>query len=166
MFDRFTLEEKAVAQWVQKNNKHAGATTNTLSNVKNYYLSVRGMQEVMGIVGIPIKSYEQLDTFEKNLIIAILNECGIIMERRRLSQEKYKIEMRTHQEKLRSNLLRAISHDLRTPLTGISGNAAILMDQETLLPEGKKHELYTSIYDDAMWLMNLTENLLGFFTKA
>lgn len=115
----------------------------------------------MGIVGIPIKSYEQLDTFEKNLIIAILNECGIIMERRRLSQEKYKIEMRTHQEKLRSNLLRAISHDLRTPLTGISGNAAILMDQETLLPEGKKHELYTSIYDDAMWLMNLTENLLS-----
>lgn len=161
MFDRFTLEEKAVAQWVQKNNKHAGATTNTLSNVKNYYLSVRGMQEVMGIVGIPIKSYEQLDTSEKNLIIAILNECGIIMERRRLSQEKYKIEMRTHQEKLRSNLLRAISHDLRTPLTGISGNAAILMDQETLLPEGKKHELYTSIYDDAMWLMNLTENLLS-----
>ena len=35
------------------------------------------------------------------------------------------------------------------------------MDQETLLPEGKKHELYTSIYDDAMWLMNLTENLLS-----
>ena len=60
MFDRFTLEEKAVAQWVQKNNKHAGATTNTLSNVKNYYLSVRGMQEVMGIVGIPIKSYVTL----------------------------------------------------------------------------------------------------------
>ena len=161
MFDRFTLEEKAVAQWVQKNNKHAGATTNTLSNVKNYYLSVRGMQEVMGIVGIPIKSYEPLDTFEKNLIIAILNECGIIMERRRLSQEKYNIEMRTHQEKLRSNLLRSISHDLRTPLTGISGNAAILMDQETLLPEEKKQELYSSIYDDAMWLMNLTENLLS-----
>lgn len=161
MFSQFTLEEKAVAQWVQKNNKHAGATTNTLSNVKNYYLSVRGMQEVMGIVGIPIKSYEPLDTFEKNLIIAILNECGIIMERRRLSQEKYKIEMRTHQEKLRSNLLRAISHDLRTPLTGISGNAAILLDQETLLPEEKKRELYSSIYDDAMWLMNLTENLLS-----
>lgn len=129
MFSQFTLEEKAVAQWVQKNNKHAGATTNTLSNVKNYYLSVRGMQEVMGIVGIPIKSYEPLDTFEKNLIIAILNECGIIMERRRLSQEKYNIEMRTH--------------------------------QETLLPEEKKQELYSSIYDDAMWLMNLTENLLS-----
>lgn len=161
MFDRFTLEEKAVAQWVQKNNKHAGTTTNTLSNVKNYYLSVRGMQEVMGIVGIPITSYELLDTFEKNLIIALLNECGIIMERRRLSQEKYNIEMRTRQEKLRSNLLRSISHDLRTPLTGISGNAAILMDQETLVPEEKKQELYTSIYDDAMWLMNLTENLLS-----
>lgn len=161
ILNSLTVEEKAVAEWVRKNNKHAGATTNTLMNAKNYYLSVRGMQGVMGVVGIPIKGYPELDAFEKNLLIAILNECGIIIERRRLGYEKQKIEMETHQERLRSNLLRAISHDLRTPLTSISGNADVLMEESVVLPESKKQELYHAIYNDAMWLVNLTENLLS-----
>ena len=75
--------------------------------------------------------------------------------------EKQKIEMETHQERLRSNLLRAISHDLRTPLTSISGNADVLMEESVVLAESKKQELYRAIYDDAMWLVNLTENLLS-----
>lgn len=154
-------QETAVAEWVRKNNKHAGATTNTLSNAENYYLSVRGVQEVMAVVGIPLKNYPGLDTFEKNLLIYILNECGIIMERSRLSLQNKEIELETKQEKLRSNLLRSISHDLRTPLTSISGNAGILMEQEIVLTEDKKQELYRSIYDDSMWLVNLTENLLS-----
>lgn len=156
-----TLEEKGVADWVRKNNKHAGATTNTFSHAANYYLSVRGIRGVMAVVAVPSRYYPDLDVFEKNLLIAILNECGIIMERRRLGQEKQEIEMETRQERLRSNLLRAISHDLRTPLTSISGNASVLMEKDIVLSEEKKQELYRSIYDDSMWLVNLTENLLS-----
>ena len=156
-----TAEEKGVADWVVKNNKHAGATTNTLSHAQNLYLSVRGNQEVMGVIGIPSKYYPQLDVFEKNLMISILNECGLILERRRLRAEKQAIEMETQRERLRSNLLRAISHDLRTPLTSISGNAGVLMEKSISLDEKKKQEIYSSIYDDSMWLVNLTENLLS-----
>ena len=154
-------EEIGVADWVVKNNKHAGATTNTLSHAQNLYLSVRGNQEVMGVIGIPAKYYPPLDVFEKNLLIALLNECGLILERRRLRAEKQEIEMETQRERLRSNLLRAISHDLRTPLTSISGNAGVLMEKSILLDESKKQEIYSSIYDDSMWLVNLTENLLS-----
>lgn len=68
---------------------------------------------------------------------------------------------RSRQERLRSNLLRAISHDLRTPLTSISGNAGVLMEKSIQLSEEKKQQIYASIYDDAMWLINLTENLLS-----
>lgn len=156
-----TAEEVGVADWVVKNNKHAGATTNTLSHAQNLYLSVRGNQEVMGVIGIPSKYYPPLDVFEKNLLIALLNECGLILERRRLRAEKQAIEMETQRERLRSNLLRAISHDLRTPLTSISGNAGVLMEKSILLDESKKQEIYSSIYDDSMWLVNLTENLLS-----
>ena len=94
-------------------------------------------------------------------MISILNECGIILERRRLRAEKQVIAMETQQERLRSNLLRAISHDLRTPLTSISGNAGVLMEKSIVLNEEKKQELYRTIYDDSMWLVNLTENLLS-----
>lgn len=156
-----SVEEKGVADWVVKNNKRAGATTNTLSHAQNLYLSVRGVQGVMGVVAIPSRYYPQMDIFEKNLTIAILNECGIILERRRLQKENQAIELETQRERLRSNLLRAISHDLRTPLTSISGNAGVLMEKSISLPEEKKQEIYTSIYDDSMWLVNLTENLLS-----
>lgn len=156
-----TPEEKGVADWVIKNNKHAGATTNTLSHAHNLYLSVRGNQEVMGVIGIPAKYYQPLEVFEKNLMISILNECGLILERRRLRDEKQKIALETQRERLRSNLLRAISHDLRTPLTSISGNAGVLMEKSIALTEEKKQEIYASIYDDSMWLVDLTENLLS-----
>ena len=156
-----TKEEQGVADWVVKNNKRAGATTTTLSHAQNLYMTVRGVQGVMGVVGIPAKFYPPLDVFEKNLMIAILNECGLILERQRLRQEKQQIELETQQERLRSNLLRAISHDLRTPLTSISGNAGVLMEKSIVLGEEKKQELYRAIYDDSMWLVNLTENLLS-----
>ena len=83
-------EEIGVAKWVRRNNKHAGATTNTLPNSKWLFLSVRGTQGVMGIVGIPIAGYSIPDAFEKNLMIAILSECGLSQERIRLQEERNK----------------------------------------------------------------------------
>lgn len=68
---------------------------------------------------------------------------------------------RAEQEELRSTLLRSISHDLRTPLTTISGNASILLFNSSALDETKKTELYTSIYNDSLWLNSLVENLLS-----
>lgn len=64
-------------------------------------------------------------------------------------------------EQLRANLLRAISHDLRTPLTSISGNASNLISNGNSFDEATKNQLYTDIYDDSMWLINLVENLLS-----
>ncbi|MBV7387701.1 DUF4118 domain-containing protein [Pasteurellaceae bacterium TAE3-ERU1] len=85
-----TIEERTVAKWVAKNNKQAGASTKTLAHVNNLYLAVRSMDTVMGVVGIPIGD-KPLSFFEKNLVVALLNECGLVLERRRcrrLSIEK------------------------------------------------------------------------------
>lgn len=60
-----------------------------------------------------------------------------------------------------ADLLRMISHDLRTPLTSISGNASnLLYNGDSFDPETKK-KVYRDIYDDSMWLINLVENLLS-----
>ena len=153
-------EEIGVAKWVQRNNKHAGATTNTLPDSKWLFLSVRGTQGVMGIVGIPIVGYSIPDAFEKNLMIAILSECGLSQERIRLQEERNKAALQTQKERLQANLLRAVSHDLRTPLTNISGSADMLMQEESALDPAIRKKLYTAIYDDTSWLINMTENLL------
>lgn len=94
-------------------------------------------------------------------MLAIVDECGLVLEKELLGQEKHRVEEQAQQEALRANLLRAISHDLRTPLTAISGNAGILMENASVLDAAKRRQLYTSIYDDSMWLANLVENLLS-----
>lgn len=81
-------EDIGVAKWVQRNNKHAGATTNTLPDSRWLFLSVRGTRDAVGIVGIPIAGYSVPDAFEKNLMIAILSECGLSQERIRLEEQR------------------------------------------------------------------------------
>ena len=102
-----------------------------------------------------------LEAYEKNLMIAMLSECALALEKERLHETQKQISIQIQQEQLRTNLLRAISHDLRTPLTSISGNAGVLMENSGVLSEEQKKGLYTDIYDDAMWLINLVENLLS-----
>lgn len=60
-------------------------------------------------------------------------------------------------EQLRANLLRTISHDLRTPLTSISGNANNLLYNESRLDDQMRRQIYGDIYDDSMWLIDLVE---------
>jgi len=156
-----TPEEEKVARWVWHNNKHAGATTNTHDGAKCLYLAVRSQSRVFAVMGIVMAGTPPLDAFEKNLLIAMLGECALALEKEELNETKNRISVRAQKEELRADMLRAVSHDLRTPLTSISGNAAILASRAGSLSEEKKHELYTDIYDDALWLVNLVENLLS-----
>ena len=70
-------------------------------------------------------------------------------------------ELLAQKEQLRANLLRSISHDLRTPLTSISGNASNLLFNSGSFDEITKKQIYSDIYEDSMWLINLVENLLS-----
>lgn len=152
--------EKAVAAWVFKNNKHAGATTETLGNAKCLYLSIRVSDSVYGVVGIHIDGIP-LDSFESNVVLSILGECALALENSLNAREKEQSAILAKNEQLRANLLRAISHDLRTPLTSISGNASNLLSNCDGFDEKTKKQIYTDIYDDSMWLINLVENLLS-----
>ena len=101
-------DETAVASWVQKNNKHAGATTNTLPNAKCLYLAVRG-RAAPGGGGYCHRGGPGARRLEKNLMLAIVDECGLVLEKELLGQEKHRVEEQAQQEVLRANLLRAIS---------------------------------------------------------
>ncbi len=92
---------------------------------------------------------------------AMIREIQLIKEKEDILRSKNELIIKNKQEELRSTLLRAISHDLRTPLTGISGFAQILMKNSNILSEDKKQHIYTDIYDDSIWLLNLVENLLA-----
>ena len=77
-----------------------------------------------------------------------------------LISEREKVLVEADKEKMKANLLRAISHDLRTPLTSIIGAASSYTENSNHLTEEEKTELVTQINDDANWLLNMVENLL------
>ena len=114
----------------------------------------------MGIVGIPIVGYSVPDAFEKNLMIALLSECG--------AQPGTNPAAGGAQSGGASGAKRAAAsqpaargfHDLHTPLTNISGSINKLMQEAPLPDPAARKKLCTAIYDDTNWLMNMTENLL------
>lgn len=152
--------EQEAALWVMKNNKHAGASTDTFSDAKCLYLSVRINHNVYGVVGIEMGE-TPLDAFENSIVLSILGECALALENEKSAREKEEAAVLAKNEQLRANLLRAISHDLRTPLTAISGNASNLLSNAESFDEATKVRLYNDIYDDSIWLINLVENLLS-----
>ena len=77
------------------------------------------------------------------------------------AREKAEVNQQYENERMRSTLLRSISHDLRTPLTSISGNANNLLSHDDSFDPETRRELYQSIYEDSLWLNNMVENLLA-----
>ena len=76
------------------------------------------------------------------------------------AREKEEAALLAQNEQLRANMLRSISHDLRTPLTSISGNASTLISGGDTLDESARQQIYTDIYSESMWLIGMVENLL------
>lgn len=153
-------QEKAAAEWVFKNNRLAGAGTDTLSDRQCLYLAIRVNQRVYGVTGISMGD-KGLDSFENSVVLSILGECALALENIKNAKEKEEAAILAKNEQLRANLLRAISHDLRTPLTSISGNASYLLSDYEKLDHESRRQMFGDIYDDAVWLINLVENLLA-----
>lgn len=74
-------------------------------------------------------------------------------------QEKFKSE--SEKEGMRANLLRAVSHDLRTPLTSIYGASSTIVENYDLLDKRQKVKLLQEIQEDSKWLIRMVENLLS-----
>ena len=180
--------EDEVVQWVLKNKKRAGATTEKFSEAKHLYLAVRNNDIVYGILGILVE-HESLSSFEYSVLLSILGECALAFVNLDNEKAKEEASMIARKEKLRANLLRTISelsdtlnatakelgkneslrrelianvsHDLRTPLTSISGNACNLCNHYEMLDNETRKQIFSDIYDDSEWLIQLVENLLS-----
>ena len=90
------------------------------------------------------------------LIVAIITST---LTTRLKEQERIKAE--TEKEKMRGNLLRAISHDLRTPLTTIYGSSSAIMENYDTLPKQQQIKLLGQVRDDSENLIRMVENLLS-----
>ncbi len=93
-------------------------------------------------------------TFVTMLAISLIVS---VMNTRIKSHEKMRID--AERERLRADLFRAVSHDLRTPLTSIVGSTGVILEND-ISPE-KQRELINDVHTDAQWLLRMVENLLA-----
>ena len=110
---------------------------------------------------LTIEGYPMI--FASMLIIYLITSTMTtnIKKQAKILSEQEKQLMEAQKEKLRANLLRAISHDLRTPLTGIIGNSESYLRMEKEMSDEEKKEIVRNIENDASWLLNMVENLLS-----
>jgi two-component system, OmpR family, sensor histidine kinase KdpD len=135
--------------------------TNKSLETKNViYFPIKGLDESLGVIGISCLN-STLTTEQKSFVEAISMQLALTMEREKISKKQQKAQVEMEREKLRGNLLRAVSHDLRTPLTGILGSTTTLLEHGETLERDMKRQLLVDIFEDSKWLIDSVENILS-----
>ena len=124
-----------------------------------YDYPVYGGDSILAVLRIPSEVGESLTDSQNRMLHSIIENTALAMERNRSLEAQARSREETTQERYRGNLLRAISHDLRTPLSGIMGTREMLMDMTD--PEDPRYAFARDIYNDADWLHGLVENILN-----
>jgi len=157
--DPSIIENKVPATWCFTNMMPCGYGTPYYPSSQWKYFPVISNSRALGVLGIYCHE-EDIEEEEMIFINTVVSQMALALEREFLysQQEEGKIEI--EKEKLRNNLLRAISHDLRTPLTAIAGSAGFIIDSYDHLDKETIVGLLTDIGKDVTWLNNLVENLL------
>lgn len=124
-----------------------------------YDYPIYGRSALLGVLRIPTTCGKALSDQQTKLLHSVIESTSLALDRLYSLREQAKSREETTRERDRGNLLRAISHDLRTPLAGIMGNSEMLMGM-TEKSDGR-YALAKDVYEDADWLHGLVENILN-----
>lgn len=149
-----------IAWQVTKNNVKEGKGTDIYPESDYTFFPICKNGKNYGAIGIFVGE-KPIDSFNESIVVSVIGECAIAIDGFINAKERERTAVLAKNEQLRANLLRSISHDLRTPLTSISGNASNLLSNGNDIDDASKKQIYEDIYGDSLWLINLVENLLA-----
>jgi two-component system sensor histidine kinase KdpD len=154
-------KEVAVAQWSYDVGQLAGNGTETVATAEGLYVPLVAAGRPLGTLGVrPTREDHRLTDDQVRLLEAFANQTALAVDSDRLAEANRRIELQVETERLRSSLLSSVSHDLRTPLAGITGSAsALLRDWDRLEAPGRQ-DLLENIHEEAGRLSRLVNNLL------
>ena len=154
-------QELSVAQWVYEHRQAAGLGSDTLPGAKALYLPLVASAGAIGVVGILPKT--ETDGFEPeqfHYLEAFANQTAIAIERSFLGEAAQRALLKAETESLRNTLLSSISHDLRTPLSAITGSATTLLQGDVLIDTESRLDLVKTIQEEAEHLNLIIKNVL------
>ena len=120
---------------------------------------IYGRETILGVIRIPNERARVMGETQMRLLRSMIESAALAMDRVRSVEQRIKSREEIEKERYRANLLRAVSHDIRTPLSGMTGAAEMLMDMTT--PDDPRFDLVRGVRKDAEWLHSLVENILN-----
>ena len=157
----FHGSDLGVAQWVFDHGKMAGQGTDTLPGTEGVYFPMQGTSGPVGVLALlPINLRRVFLPEQQRLIDTFITQIVQAIGRIRLTRDAHAAKVKAETESLRNSLLSAISHDFRTPLASIVGASSSLIDGGTRLSEDAKLDLGKTIYEEALRMTKLANNLL------
>lgn len=123
-----------------------------------HYEAVVSHGKVLGVIGLDCRELPLTPGTHAFLHI-IASRVALALALRYLSEEQNNLKISAEKEKMRANLLRSISHDLRTPLTSILGASSAILEQRDMNEE-MRQKLTGDIRENAQWLIRMVENIL------
>lgn len=161
------IQQMSSNQQVQRDTENSDEIKHETESLQTGYYNdqefsnwlIYGRNDILGIFRIPKENAVMMTESQIRLFRTMIESTALAMDRFISAQKQLKYHEETMQERYRANLLRAISHDLRTPLSGIMGTSEMLMGMsEDVDP---RYELAKQIHEDADWLHSLVENILS-----
>jgi two-component system sensor histidine kinase KdpD len=154
--------DKGAAEWSWKNERPAGAGSDTLPAAKWYFLPLKGPKGIIAILATSPKTEDEfvLAPPQRRMLFSYCDQAALAIERALLAEDIEETRILSETEKLRSALLSSISHDLRTPLVSIIGSATSLNELNDSLSPKAKTELLGNVLDEAQRLNRFVQNLL------
>jgi two-component system, OmpR family, sensor histidine kinase KdpD len=153
--------EEEIAQAVFDHGRKAGKGMDRFPDAAATYLPLKGASRIVGVMAIlPGPKDKSLLADQQHLLDLFANQTALAIERTLSQNAADEARMRMETEEMRSSLLSAVSHDLRTPLASITGAASTLRSQGAKLEPAVRDELLESISEEAMRLSRLVGNLL------
>ena len=152
-FDDSGISETALTQRLEDTDGDC------LTDGENCIWPINGRESRLGLLRIPAEAGQQLGKNQKKLLWSMLECAALAVDQFRAAQERLRYREESEHDRYRGNLLRAISHDLRTPLSGIMGTSEMIRDMSR--EDDPRHALAQGIWDDADWLRSLVENILN-----
>ncbi len=151
-------KETAVVNWVFDNDRPAGRGTDTLAGSIGMYLPIKGSDKCAGVIGLCAPPGDVLDSSIRHKVESIAHQLALALDRTKLAKDSHEASLRVEREKLRSNLLSSVSHDLRTPLASIEGAASSLVEQPDL--SERSRTLATTVFEESVRMAKLVRDLL------
>ncbi len=149
----------AAARWCSERQEATGRGTATLPSAEWRFLPMRTVRGLLGVLGVHMAS-GRFDPTAAQTLATLADQAAVALERVKLANEAARSAAMEETQKLRTALLNSLSHDLRTPLTGIRGAAETLDTAWDRLTPATRADLLASIKEDTARMTRFLANIM------